>query len=319
MHVETSTPIDYGRGIYAFDSGYMRPQLAAVHLVREGAHVALIDCGTAHSVPRILRALDALDIAPKQVDYLILTHVHLDHAGGAGALMRELPQARLTVHPRGAAHMADPSKLRQATAAVYGEAEASARYGELLPVARERIVETPEGTQLLLGSRMLRFHETPGHARHHVAIFDQTTGHVFVGDTYGLSYRELDEDDRQFVFPTTSPAHFDPGAYHRSLDRIAAMADEAVYVTHFGQLRCPRGKLGRLHALVDAHAALALAAPPEPQERTAYLLEGVRRLLLDEVTRYGSSLSEESVLRVYGEDVGLNAQGLESWLQARRA
>lgn len=309
--------IDYENGISAVDSGYVRPQLGAIHLVIENGRAAVIDTGTQHSVAHIFAALDAKGIAPAAVDYVVLTHIHLDHAGGAGALMAALPAARLTVHPRGVRHMVDPSKLIEGTVAVYGEAQMHALYGDVLPVPMERIVATPDGTQLALAGRVLSFHETPGHARHHVVIHDERSGRVFAGDTFGLSYRELDQDGRQFVFPTTSPVQFEPEPYHRSIELIASLAKDAVFLTHYSELRDPAAKVDDLHRLVDAHATLARNVRDAGPEREQRLYEGVRSLLLDEAHRDGTHLSDDDVMAVYGTDVELNAQGLGVWLDSQ--
>ena len=113
--------IDYEHGVSAIDSGYVRPMLAAVHLIVEGGRAAIVDTGTNDSVPAVLEALAARGVPPGNVDWVMLTHVHLDHAGAAGLLARHLPNARVTVHPRGARHMVDPSRLLAGTVAVYGE------------------------------------------------------------------------------------------------------------------------------------------------------------------------------------------------------
>lgn len=313
-----TTEIDYADGISAIDSGYVRPMLDAVHLVVEDGRAAVVDTGCNDSVPRILAALHARNVAPGQVDWVLLTHVHLDHAGGAGLLMRQLPQARLAVHPRGARHMADPARLMQGTIAVYGEAQARAMYGEVLPIPVERIVEAGEGAELRLAQRTFRVMDTPGHARHHVCYVDDRTGHAFTGDTFGLSYRELDQGDRQFVFPATTPIQFDPPALHASIDRLLALQPGALYLAHFGQVRdVPR--LGRdLHRLVEAHAALALRwrGAPADEARAQGLRDGVRALLLEESVRQGWSLPEARVLEIFAGDIVLNAAGLEAWLDA---
>src|SRR5690606_23693744 len=148
-------------------------------------------------------ALEAAGLTPADVDWLILTHVHLDHAGGAGELMACLPNARLVVHPRGARHMIDPSKLWAGALAVYGEEEMQRSYGTLRPIPAERVVEAPDGHVVELAGRALRCLDTPGHARHHNAIHDEPSGCVFTGDTFGLSYRELDSARGPFVIPTT--------------------------------------------------------------------------------------------------------------------
>ncbi|HLU76630.1 MAG TPA: MBL fold metallo-hydrolase [Burkholderiales bacterium] len=311
--------IDYDYGISAVDSGYVRPQLDAIHLIVERGRAAVVDTGTQHSVAPVLAALRDKGIAPEAVDYVILTHIHLDHAGGAGALMQALPAARLVVHPRGVRHMVDPSRLVEGTVAVYGAAETQRRYGDILPVPAARVLAAPaDGMQLELAGRALSFYETPGHARHHVVVHDARSGRVFAGDTFGLSYRELDEGDRQFLFPTTSPVQFEPEPYHRSVDLIASLAKDAVYLTHYSELRRPRERVQDLHRLIDAHAAIALRhAGTTGAERERRLYEGVCELLLTEARRYGTSLSDEEVMAVYGEDAALNAQGLAVWLDAR--
>ncbi len=228
---------DYEFGISAIDSGLARPGLDAIHLIVENGRAALVDSGVNASVPLVLEALHEKGLAPDSVDFVILTHVHLDHAGGAGALIRALPNATLALHPRGARHMADPSKLVEGTIAVYGETYARQTYGEIVPVAPERIREMPDNATLFLAGRELVFLDTPGHARHHACILDTLSGHIFTGDTFGLSYRELDCDGRQFVFLSATPIQFDPAAFHRSIDRLLALRPEAVYVTHYGQVR----------------------------------------------------------------------------------
>ncbi len=307
---------DYGHGICAVDSVYDRRLQTAIHLLVEGGRAAVIDTGTSHAVPHVLAALQAKGVAPAQVDYVILTHVHLDHAGAAGQLMARFPNARLTVHPRGARHVVDPSRLLSATVAIYGAEQTRRIYGEILPVARERVIETPEGATLRLAGRELLFLDAPGHARHHVVVRDGASGHVFAGDTFGLSYRELDQDGRQFSFPTTSPSQFDPAALHRSIDRMLSLEPAALYVTHFGRLTNLTVLAADLHRLIDAHAELGERHRHAGAERKRLLMEGVSALVLAERERQGWRLPSEKVLEVFALDIELNAQGLESWLDA---
>ncbi len=308
--------VDYEHGISAIDSGYHRPMLDAIHLLIEGDRAAIIDTGTNHSVPLVLAALRRKGLRPEQVDYVILTHIHLDHAGGAGLFMREFPNARLTVHPRGARHMADPGRLVAGTVAVYG-AEATRRmYGDILPVPAARILETPHAVAIRFAGRELQFLDTPGHARHHVAIRDTRSGHVFAGDVFGLSYREMDQDGRQFIIPTTSPVQFDPGPYHRSIDLILGLKPQAVYVTHYSQIRDIQTQGAALHRLVDAHAELGLREKDAGTARPGRLRAGVRRIVLEEARRWGSRLPDARILDIYSNDVELNAQGLGFWLDS---
>jgi hydroxyacylglutathione hydrolase len=307
---------DYGHGISAVDSVYDRRMQTAIHLLVEDGRAAVIDTGTSHALPHVLAALEAKGVTPAQVDYVILTHVHLDHAGGAGQLMARFPNARLTVHPRGARHIIDPSRLIEATLAIYGKEETRRLYGEILPVPRERVIETPEGATLRLAGRELLCLDAPGHARHHVVLRDALTGHFFAGDTFGISYRELDQDGRQFSFPTTSPSQFDPPELHRSIDRMLSHRPGALYVTHFGRLTNLTVLAADLHRLIDAHAELGERYRRAGAERKRLLKEGVRSLVLAERARQGWRLPSEKVLEVFALDIELNAQGIESWLDA---
>src|SRR6185312_12951417 len=136
----TSTESDMAtHGIHTIDTGFVRPRFDAAYLIVERGRGAFVDCGTNHAVPRMLAALDDAGLAPAAVDWLILTHVHLDHAGGAGELIARLPNAKLVVHPRGARHMIDPAKLWAGASAVYGESVMESTYGHLRPVPAERV------------------------------------------------------------------------------------------------------------------------------------------------------------------------------------
>ncbi|MEO7725990.1 MAG: MBL fold metallo-hydrolase [Burkholderiales bacterium] len=307
---------DHEFGISAVDSGYQRPQLDAIHIVVEGGRGAVIDTGVNSSVPRVLAALRAKGVAPAQVDYVILTHIHLDHAGGAGLLMSHLPNAMLTVHPYGARHMIDPAKLVESTQAVYGMEATARTYGSIVPVPRERVIETPHEAAVKLNGREFRFFDTPGHARHHVCVLDTRSGHLFAGDTFGLSYRELDCDGRQFIFPTSSPTQFDPAAAHRSLDLICGLNPGAVYVTHYSQVREIARLADDMHRLVDAHEQLARRERTAGAARHARLTAGVTHIVLGEARRYGWRLTREAVLEVFAGDIELNAQGLAIWVDS---
>ena len=308
--------LDFDYGISALDSGFLRPWLAAVHLVIEGDRAAIVDTATNAAVPRVLEALAAKGIAPAQVDYVILTHIHLDHGGGAGLLLRHLPSARLCVHPRGVRHMVDPRRLIEGTIAVYGEQHTRAVYGDILPVAEERIVVTEEGATVELGRRTFSFIDTPGHARHHVCVHDSRSNHVFAGDTFGLAYRELEVDGRRSVFPTTSPVQFEPRALHRSVDRIRALAPAAVYVTHFGQVRDVERLAADMHRLIDAHVELARERRDSGSERHERLKRGLERIVLAEGERQRWPLGKDRILELFALDIELNAQGLAIWLDS---
>ncbi|MEK9721355.1 MAG: MBL fold metallo-hydrolase [Quisquiliibacterium sp.] len=309
---------DYSEGITAIDAGYGRAELVAVHLMVERGRAAIIDTGHNDSVPRVLAALDARNIERDQVDWVILTHVHLDHAGGAGRLMSLLPKARLAVHPRGARHMIDPRALFAATVQVYGARAAHKLYGELIPVDAARVVPLNDGDEISLADRRLSALDTPGHARHHICLHDQRTGHVFTGDTFGISYRDLDVDGRAMIFPTTTPVQFDPQALHDSVDRIAALKPSAVYLTHFGKLNDVARLVPDLHRLIDIYVEIALAHAKVADARHAKIAGDMGALLVAECRRHGSVLPEQRLRELLSLDIELNASGLESWLDSAR-
>ncbi len=309
----------YDHGIMAVDSGFLRPHFDAIHLIREGDRLALVDTGTNHSVPRVLAALEQEGATPEQVDYVLLTHVHLDHAGGAGQFMQKFPNARLVVHPRGARHMIDPGKLWNATVAVYGQQVAEASYGEIVPIAAERVIDATDGLSVSLNGRQISFHDSPGHARHHVFIRDGRSGHIFTGDTFGVSYRELDQGGRPSIFPSTTPTQFDPLALNASIDRIMNFAPEAVYLTHYSQVRDLDRLSADMHRLVNAHAEIGEAhADQSPgTQRLASLTAAVQALVLSERERQQWTVDEATTLELFKGDIELNAAGIDAWLQSR--
>ncbi|AYH45501.1 MBL fold metallo-hydrolase [Azoarcus sp. DN11] len=301
-------------GILAVDSGYCGPGVAAIHLLIHRGRAAIVDTGTNASVPRVLAALAAAGIEPGMVQWVILTHIHLDHAGGAGSLMCALPNAKLVVHPRGVRHMVDPAKLWEGTSAVYGAERAFALYGRLAPIEAERIVAAEEGLELDLGGRTLRILQTPGHAKHHVCIWDETARAFFTGDTFGLSYREFDVEGRPSVFPTTTPTQFDPDALHASIDRLMSYRPEAMYLTHFSRVTGVERLAADLHRLIDTQVAVARAARGEGVARHVEILAGLEQIVREEAERQGWTLPEEEIFRILRTDLELNAQGLGFWL-----
>ena len=304
-------------GIHTIDTGFVRPQFDAAYLLVERGRAAFIDCGTNHAVPRLLAALDEAGLSPAAVDWLILTHVHLDHAGGAGELIARLPNARLLVHPRGARHMIDPAQLWAGASAVYGEAVMEQTYGRLRPIAAERVVEAADGQVVELAGRALRCLDTPGHARHHLCVFDARANVCFTGDTFGLSYREFDGAHGPFILPTTSPVQFDPVALHASIDRLLALRPAAMYLTHYGRVEDVERLAADLHAQIDAMVALARAAAGQP-DRHAALMASLTDLYAERAHAHGWTHGREALRQLLAMDIELNAQGLAIWLDASR-
>ncbi|HEX9189579.1 MAG TPA: MBL fold metallo-hydrolase, partial [Vicinamibacteria bacterium] len=238
---------------------------------------------------------------------------HLDHAGGAGEMMRRLPGARLVVHPKGTRHMVDPSKLYAGASAVFGEEATRRSYGVLVPVDPSRVVEAPDGFVLELGGRPLEFLDTPGHARHHFCVWDEVSRSMFTGDTFGLSYRELASERGAFVLPTTTPVQFEPEALLASIDRLVAKGPKAMLLTHYSRVVEVERLAVDLARRVGELVALGRSADGTP-DRASRLRAGVAELQLGWVRDHGTPLPEGRVRELLALDVELNAQGLEAWL-----
>lgn len=302
-----------GHGVHVVDTGFHRDDFDAAYLIVQDTRAAFIDTGTNHSVPRLLAALEALGLSRQSVDWVIPTHVHLDHAGGVGALVRELPQARVLVHPRGARHLIDPSALYAGALAVYGQAEMDRNYGTLVPVEAARVVSSTDGGSVTLAGRALVTIDTPGHARHHHCIWDEASRGWFTGDTFGLSYREFDGPAGAWILPTTTPVQFEPDALQASIERLMASDPQCMYLTHYGRVtgvpRLAELLLGQLGQLVARARALQHA----PQ-RTQALREAVLDVHLSSLAAQGTAMPRERAQALLELDMTLNVQGIEAWL-----
>lgn len=304
----------YPDGIWAVDTHYVRPRLDASHVVVDGGRAAFVDTGAAPAVPLLLDALRAVGLAPEAVDYVWLTHIHLDHAGGAGALLENLPNARVVVHPRGVAHLVDPSRLIDATRAVYGDATYERLYGEIRPIPAERLVAAADGDVFNLATRPVRCLHTPGHALHHQVYHDLRSGGVFTGDTFGISYREFDVDGRPFILPTTTPTQFDPAQLLASVERVLALDPPAIYLTHYGRVGNVPALGAALMAAIRAYVDLALRQKGNADPAPA-LASALFAWTCAELDRHGDQTDEQSRRALLSADMRLNADGLAAWLR----
>ena len=307
---------DYDHGITCVDTLQERPGLACCYLLQRGDDVAFVEAGTAHGVPRLLALLEARGIARERVRYVIPTHVHLDHAGGAGVLMRELPAAKLVAHPRGARHLIDPSKLIAGAQAVYGTAAVQRMYGEIAPVPESRVIVAEDAARLPLGDAELQFIDSPGHARHHFCVWDPVSRGFFTGDTFGLSYREFDGPGGPFLFPTTTPVQFEPDAWMQTLDRLLSFAPQRMYLTHFGSVENVPQLAQTLRAGIERYRTIAGQLAKAPN-RHAQLVAALVADALRELAMLDAPVSEARARKLLAFDMELNAQGLGVWLNGR--
>ena len=304
-------------GISCIDSGYHRPGLAACYLMVDDGEAAVIETATVPTLPTLLAALERCEVAPEQVRWIMPTHVHLDHAGGAGALLARCPNATLVVHPQGARHLIDPSRLIAGAMAVYGEQGVREMYGEIVAAPAERVRQAPDGSRWPLGRRELLIRDAPGHARHHYCIWDEASRGWFTGDTYGIGYRELHCRGEPFLIPTTTPVQFEFEAMLSSLELLMAAEPRYCYLTHFGRVAASRKHTDSLERQLREYLCLAQASEPGEQRQqrlAAALLDHTVGLL----RAAGSSSSEAELRELLAMDMDLNAQGLLVWLERQR-
>lgn len=306
----------FADGITAVDTEYVRPQMDASHVVTAGDAAAIVDTGPNSAVPLILAALEELNVAREAVRWVFLTHVHLDHAGGAGELMRALPNATCVVHPRGAPHVADPAKLIAATRAVYGDELYERLYGEILPVESSRMLIAQDGQRFDFGGRTFEAVHTPGHALHHQAFVDLGANCIFTGDTFGLSYREFDTERGPWIMPTTTPTQFDPGQLKASIIRLMQFRPRRLYLTHYSEVGdCPR-LANDMYEAVDAYARIARAVGPHDPARIRF---EIRAYSHDSLREHGCAKPAAEIDGILDKDFDLNTAGLVAWLRREAA
>jgi glyoxylase-like metal-dependent hydrolase (beta-lactamase superfamily II) len=259
----------------------------------------------------LLGALDARGLSRESVRYVIVTHAHLDHAGGAGAVMAACPNATLLAHPRAARHLIDPAKLVASATEVYGAERFAQLYGVLAPIPADRVRAMEDDTTTSLGDATLRFLHTRGHAKHHFVVHDPALDAVFTGDTLGLVYPSLQRAGR-FTLASTSPTDFEPEEARKSIARIQALHARTAYLTHFGgvdDIDVVAGQLGR--CIDDSESWLRLA---EKGDATGELLKSrlrdqIRAAIERSADEVGLTLGP-SDWQALALDVDLNAQGI---------
>jgi glyoxylase-like metal-dependent hydrolase (beta-lactamase superfamily II) len=305
-----------GDGITVVDIGLERPRFGACYLIESNGAAAVFDAGTHFSVPRILAALADRGLAREDVRYVVASHVHLDHAGGVGTLLRELPDALVLAHPRGIRHLIDPSALQASAEQVYGAEVVARTYGTLVPVPAERIRPLDDGEDLDLAGRRLHVIHSPGHAQHHVALYDESSASWFTGDCFGISYRDFDGGTQPLIFPTTSPVQFDPDAMKATIARMLERHPRAMLLTHYSRIGDVEARAQALLRLIDAQVELARRHAGE-EDAVATLTEALQRLFLDEIRRIGAPVSEARSRQLLAIDAELNAKGMLIWLERR--
>ncbi len=216
-------------GLFMIDHYFQEtPGLIASYLLAGGDDLTLIETGTTPTLETLLEGVRAAGFDPERITQLVVTHIHLDHAGSAGVLLQRLPRARLFVHRVGAPHLIDPSKLLKSAARIYGD-DMDRLWGDVLPAPAERVVILDDGDTIRAGNRTLQALDSPGHASHEMSFHDPMAGVLFTGDIAGVRL-----GNAPYVRPPTPPPEFDPERWRASLARLRSLRPRRLYLTHFG-------------------------------------------------------------------------------------
>ena len=299
--------------IYCIDVDYMRTHLACSYLVIHQGKAAFIDCGTSLTVSCLLSALHECSLDVTDVEYVIPTHIHLDHAGGAGVLMQKFPNAKLVAHPKGARHLIEPQRLIDSVKQVYGDELYDSLYGEIIPIDEDRVIAAEDNYCIDLNGRSLLVADTPGHARHHFCLYDELSQGWFTGDTFGLSYPEISIDSGRYLMPTTTPVQFEPDAWQLSIKRLLEKNPQRMYLTHFGMIENVQQQASKLSKDLTLYSDIALSQQTQ-SNRVDKLIEKLNQHTLNELRELGSRQEQTLILELLKTDITLNAQGLDIWL-----
>ncbi|MEO5346294.1 MAG: MBL fold metallo-hydrolase [Magnetococcus sp. YQC-9] len=296
-------------GITRIDVDYIRPGFAAAWLIRSGAQALFVETGPLPALPILLDALTHHGLTPAMVRAVIVTHVHLDHAGAAGALLQHLPNARIFIHPQGVKHLVDPSRLVDGARGVYGEERFAMTLGGAEPIDPARVHSPVDGEIFDLGGRNLIFFDTPGHSLNHLCLLDTQTNGLFTGDAFGLSYREFDGGARPLIMPATTPTQFDIDSSRATVRRLAALQPEWLYLTHFGALPFDPALADDLDSQLMGYHRVAATLPDEAT--TDEWIAALGDLTFAHARAIG--VPEPLDTALLAADLHLNAQGLAIW------
>lgn len=292
------------------DCQYQYEKYAASYLLTHGGRAAFIEANTSHAVPHLLAALRARGLSPAAVDWVIVTHAHLDHAAGASALLAECTNAKLVAHPKAARHLIDPTRLTASAKKVYGDEKFDRLYGRLDPIDKDRVWIVADGESLHWQGEEFRFLFTLGHASHHLCVHQVGDKSIYTGDSFGVGF-PIVRDTPLYIFPSTSPTDFDPAAAIETVRRIASIGLERAYLTHFGAI----SNLPAAAALLERELRFASDLLENIRPKVASAAEDTRRFCQQAIeARFAGALGERwkdpRVRAVLATDIDVNAQGI---------
>ncbi|MES0491435.1 MAG: MBL fold metallo-hydrolase [Leptospirales bacterium] len=295
--------------IKQIDCHYIEPRLCAAWIVKTEKSVAIIETGTRNSVPYILDSLAEENIAPESVDIIIITHVHLDHAGGAAELLKYCKNATLLCHPRCAHHLSHPSRLVAAVKSVYGERDYQALYGDIEPLEKHRIHRLQE-EPFAIKDLTFDIIYTEGHASHHLSIYEPETKTVFTGDAFGVAYPFLQVPENPFIIPATTPTEFYPEKMRTSIQKIQNTGAKKAMLTHYGPWGNIQDGADQLNlALNEIEKIIAEGRSLSPDDYFEHVRQRFSCFIYKQIEKRQIQLKENEK-RILEFDLKMNAMGI---------
>ncbi|MFJ7677557.1 MBL fold metallo-hydrolase [Peribacillus sp. NPDC097206] len=281
--------------------------------------ITLVETSASPSIPHVLKGLQALGIALEDITYIILTHIHLDHAGGVGLFLQHCPNAKVVVHPKGARHLEDPTRLVAGAKEVYG-ADFDKLFNPILPVPHEKIIIKGNKESLETSDNCtLTFYDTPGHANHHLSIYDSVSKGMFSGDTVGVYYRELEPDGIELYLPSTSPNQFNPIAMLAAADLYESLDVNRIYFGHYGVSDNPTEVYKQLRYWLPIFVQTAETAFNEYKTFKEQVDASIE-MIFDKVTTHLASMGitgDHPVFEIIRMDLEVCSMGLIDYLVKR--
>ena len=311
-----TAPTRLAENIYLIDGMDLgMPERTGTYVLIED-HITLIETSASPSAPYILEGLEQLGITPDQIKYIIVTHIHLDHSGGAGLMLTHCKHAQLAVHPKGARHLVDPSRLIASAKMVYGE-RFDTLFDPILPVPEERLLTMADGETLEIGKECtLTFYDTPGHSNHHFSIYHPGVNGIFTGDTAGIVYPELSRRGLNLFLPSTSPNQFDPEKMLNSLRLYEKLGAERLFLGHYGMVECPAEVYKQIDSWLTTFLQIANESILEVNgvaEQSALISQRLYHEVKSHLLSLGVA-ADEPVMDLVRLDLDVSAMGLVDYL-----
>lgn len=282
--------------------------------------LTIIDTSASPSVPYIMDGIKELGYSPNDIKYIIVTHIHLDHAGGAGLLLQQCPNAKVVVHPKGKRHLADPSKLIAGAKVVYGD-KFKQLFDPIIPIPEEKLLTMNNEDILTIGEECsLTFYDTPGHANHHFSIYHPKLNGMFTGDTTGIFYQDLFKEGLEFYLPSTTPSNFDPVKMKQSIRFYRSKNLNYIFFGHYGMSRNPEEVYRQVTTWIDPFVDVAMSAYEKGtsvEEKITLTKEGLLNIISQHLGEFNISRDHE-IFNILTLDCEVCAMGLIDYLLKKK-